>query len=308
MSIGVSRVFHLNVNCSDLERSLDFYRDRLGLTQGAHTVPDEPQPGSAFGLDAAQWDAWILNDRRGFGVGTVLDLLEWQVPRPAGTPYPAANHLGFGRLGFASEDVDGLYEQLVAAGADCTGAPHDIGLAGAPPVRAFVCADPDGTLLEFVTAPPGREGNQLSFVAINCSNLERSLEFYVDVLGCTMKHRFAPGPSDGSALRLGPEVEWEMAYLDDPSGSGTFALDLVEWKTPRSDGPPYTSANHLGIYRMAFFTDDIDRDFDGLRRAGVECVTPPAHLEMGPGIPSLRALLFPDPDGTMLELIESPNA
>jgi hypothetical protein len=28
---------------------------------------------------------------------------------------------------------------------------------------------------------------------------------------------------------------------------------------------------------------------------------------MGPGIPSLRALLFPDPDGTMLELIESPN-
>jgi catechol 2,3-dioxygenase-like lactoylglutathione lyase family enzyme len=307
MSIGVSRVFHLNVNCSDLERSLAFYRDRLGLTQGAHTVPDEPQPGAAFGLDAAQWDAWILNDRRGFGVGTVLDLLEWQVPRPAGAPYPAANHLGFGRLGFACDDVDGLYGRLVAAGVDCTGAPHDIGLAGAPPVRAFVCADPDGTLLEFVTAPPGREGNQLSFVAINCSNLERSLEFYVDVLGCSTKHRFAPGPSDGSALRLGPEVEWEMAYLDDPSGSGTFALDLVEWKSPRSDGPPYTTANHLGIYRMAFFTDDIDRDFEGLRRAGVECVTPPAHLEMGPGIPSLRALLFPDPDGTMLELIESPN-
>ena len=39
MSIGVSRVFHLNVNCSDLERSLGFYRDLLGLTQGAHTVP-----------------------------------------------------------------------------------------------------------------------------------------------------------------------------------------------------------------------------------------------------------------------------
>jgi len=27
---------------------------------------------------------------------------------------------------------------------------------------------------------------------------------------------------------------------------------------------------------------------------------------MGPGLPALRALLFPDPDGTMLELIESP--
>jgi catechol 2,3-dioxygenase-like lactoylglutathione lyase family enzyme len=308
MSIGVSRVFHLNVNCSDLERSLGFYRDLLGLTQGAHTVPTEPQAGAAFGLEQAQWDAWILSDSRGFGVGTALDLLEWQVPRPTGVPYPAANHLGFGRLGFASDDVDGLYERLVAAGVDCTGAPHDIGLAGAPPVRAFVCADPDGTLVEFVTGPPGREGNQLSFVAINCSNLERSLEFYVGVLGCSVKHRFAPGPSDGAALRLGPEVEWEMAYVDDPSDTGTFALDLVEWKRPRSDGPAYPSANHLGIYRMAFFTDDIDRDHDALQRAGVECVTPPAGLEMGPGIPSLRALLFPDPDGTMLELIESPNA
>ena len=30
--IGVSQAFHVNVNCSDLERSLAFYRDRLGLT------------------------------------------------------------------------------------------------------------------------------------------------------------------------------------------------------------------------------------------------------------------------------------
>ena len=174
-------------------------------------------------------------------------------------------------------------------------------------MRAFVCADPDGTLVEFVSGPSDRAGNQMSFVGVNCSDLDRSLHFYVDVLGFNLGARFAPGPSDGSALRLGPEVEWEMAYLDDPRGNGTFALDLVEWKSPRSDGPPYECANHLGIFRMAFFTDDIDRDYDALRSYGVECVTPAAQLEMGPGIPSLRALLFPDPDGTMLELIESPN-
>src|SRR3974377_1499939 len=103
MSIGVSRVFHLNVNCSELERPPVFSRALLGLTQGAHTVPTEPQEGAAFGLDAVQWDAWILNDARGFGVGGVLDLLEWQARPPAGVPYPSANHLGFGRLGFASD-------------------------------------------------------------------------------------------------------------------------------------------------------------------------------------------------------------
>src|SRR5450631_2968652 len=71
MPIGVSKVFHTNVNCTDLERALGFYRDLVGLTQGAHTVP-EPQDGTAFGLETAQWDAWILSDGRGFGAGIAL--------------------------------------------------------------------------------------------------------------------------------------------------------------------------------------------------------------------------------------------
>ena len=86
MPIGVSQAFHVNVNCSDLERSLGFYRDLLGLTASTRTKPEAPQDGAAFGLDLAQWDAWILHDERGFGAGLVVDLLEWQVPRPTGRP------------------------------------------------------------------------------------------------------------------------------------------------------------------------------------------------------------------------------
>src|SRR6187431_395705 len=110
MPIGASRIFHVNVNCSDLERSLAFYRDVLGLQQGAHTQPGEPQPGDAFGLDTAQWDAWILTGDNGYD-GVALDLLEWQVPPPVGSP-PAANRLGFSRLGLVTRDVDGLHERL----------------------------------------------------------------------------------------------------------------------------------------------------------------------------------------------------
>jgi hypothetical protein len=61
------------------------------------------------------------------------------------------------------------------------------------------------------------------------------------------------------------------------------------------------------MYRMALLTDDIDADYDELRAHGVTCASPPTHLDMGPGIPTLRALLFLDPDGTALELIEVPG-
>ena len=60
-----ARLFHVNVNCSDLERSRRFYTEGLGLAIGAHTAPETTQPGAAFGLDRARWDASILLGPRG---------------------------------------------------------------------------------------------------------------------------------------------------------------------------------------------------------------------------------------------------
>jgi catechol 2,3-dioxygenase-like lactoylglutathione lyase family enzyme len=66
-------------------------------------------------------------------------------------------------------------------------------------------------------------------------------------------------------------------------------------------------ATDLGPYRVALLTDDLDRDYQGLLAAGVTPYSPPATLDMGPGLPTLRAVFFPDPDGTTFELIERPG-
>jgi len=305
MPIGATRIFHINVNCSDLERSLRFYRDLLGLEATAHTYP-QPQPGGAFGLDTAQWDAWILADGRGLDAGVAVDLLEWQVPRPTGRPYPSVANLGFGRLCLLTTDVEAAHTRLTAAGVDCWSPPasFELGVEGMAPVRAFVCSDPDGTAVQLVQGDAGR----LVHVNVNCSDLERSRSFYVDVVGLRPTARSNPGPQDGRPFRLGDQVEWDAWFLEDPRGDAVFFVDLVEWKRPTPTGAPYDVANHLGMYRMALLTDDLDRDYEALRHDGVRSVTPPADLDMGPGLPHLRALLFPDPDGTMLELIEAPAA
>ena len=88
---------------------------------------------------------------------------------------------------------------------------------------------------------------------------------------------------------------------------GGFAIDLLEWKDPKPVGRPYASANHRGIYRMAFLVEDAKAGHAELLRLGVPC-SDPIFLDMGPEIPveGVWAVFFEDPDGACLELIESP--
>jgi catechol 2,3-dioxygenase-like lactoylglutathione lyase family enzyme len=85
-------------------------------------------------------------------------------------------------------------------------------------------------------------------------------------------------------------------------------VDLGDFiRLVEGDGTPPPSANTVGIWRMALATEDIDADVAWLRRAGVPCVSDPVDLAMGPGLSSTRFMLFTDPDGTMLELIQRPR-
>lgn len=251
MAIAAGRVFHVNVNCSSLDRSLAFYRDALGLLPGARTTPRAPQPGGAFGLDAVQWDAFMMTGPDGM-LAPVVDLLEWKVPAPVGEPPGATTAYGFSALHMTAPDE----------------------------IDQRVVRDPDGTL---VVVRPG-ETVAVTGVTLGCSDLDRTVAFLVDVLGFGV---------DGARVT---------------DRAGAFAVQPVALGTRSSDDESPAPANRLGIFRVALLTDDLVRDYDTLLRAGVRCFSPPVMLEMGPGLPHLRALFFADPDGATFELIEAPRA
>ena len=117
---------------------------------------------------------------------------------------------------------------------------------------------------------------------MGCADLAVSTRFYVDVVGLD---------------------QVDASRFCDDRGPEAFTVELVA--APRPARP--RAANDVGIYRLALITEDLDRDDDALRRAGVPPYSPPATLDMGPGLPTLRALFFPDPDGSTLELIERPH-
>ncbi len=296
MSVGDGRIYHANVNCSNLESSLAFYRDLLGLGQWSHTAPGTDQDGEAFGLPRARWDAFILGTPGApRGAPPVVDLLEWKVPRPVGRPYASANQLGFASLVLSRADLTTQREALTRSDARGITAEGDLDGRGG---TAFSCLDPDGTRLVLVSG----DADRFAGLVVSCSDLERSLPFYVDVLGLEVSDPPAPGAASGNGVHGMTEgaARIECTLTD---GQG-FAVRLVQWQQPPAEGTPYSQAHHLGIFRVAMLTGDIGADYAALRASGVRCWSPPMALDMGPGIPDLRAILFADPDGATWELIE----
>ena len=201
MAIPVLGVVHVNVNCSDLARSLRFYRDLVGLAPITHTNP-LPQDGAGFGLPGrVQWDAHLLHDARG-PLGPAVDLLEWKQPPPWASPPPSRTSSGCSASASRYPDVDAVYAKLVAAGVPCLSAPvtAPINPAAGLSVRFFCARDPDGTAIEFLQAPGAPQELRLLHVNVNCSDLTRSADWYRRVLGLATLGRSAPGPVDGAGF------------------------------------------------------------------------------------------------------------
>jgi catechol 2,3-dioxygenase-like lactoylglutathione lyase family enzyme len=315
MALELTSVAHVNVNCSNLERSLLFYRDVVGLKATTHTLP-LPQEGAGFGLPGkVAWDAWMLQDGSS-AFGPAIDLLEWKSPKPVGRPHPEANHLGFMRLCLGHPDLDALHARLVAAGVPTRSGPVSVPVLPGQTVRFFLCSDPDGTCVEFIefgdgdARRGGGAGVRLSHININCADLDRSSDWYQHVLGVApIAGRAEPPPANGAGFGFAGDCRYRADFLGVGGKPHPFILDLLEWQQPKPVGRPLVEANHLGMFRMAFMVTDARASCAELDRLGV-AHSGPCHLDMGPDVPiegGLYAVFFRDPDGTCLELIETPR-
>ena len=144
----------------------------------------------------------------------------------------------------------------------------------------------------------------LVHVNINCSDFERSRAFY-EVLGFEV---LAPVPERNTpevaaAVGLPPYVV-RGALMALRDARVPLVIDLLEWVEPNDGSPPYEHLYHLGIARVALASSDLDADMRHLQDAGVEFLSQPAEVTLAGGRRS-RFVCFYDPDGTVLELVES---
>jgi catechol 2,3-dioxygenase-like lactoylglutathione lyase family enzyme len=152
--VAIKDVFHVNVNCTDLERSRAFYE-----LVGFKAVVELGVGGSAdmlrgLGLpEGSKAKAVLMMLEPDKPRGTRIDLIEWIDPPTKGTPAPDLAHAGAVRIALWTIGIDEEYQRLRDKGVEFLSEPVPM-----PNGTRFCCfKDPDGTILELIDFSPAKQ-------------------------------------------------------------------------------------------------------------------------------------------------------
>lgn len=152
---------HIGLSVSNLERSIAFYRDLIGLTVREREEMTGGQLEPVTGVAGSRVRIADLD----FGNGLTLELLQYLVPA-GGAIHPRPTDAGHIHVGIEIKDLDAVYRRLLDAGASVRVGPSV--LKGAGPywtgARVVNVLDPDGITVELVQmpSPQGRSSIQAS--------------------------------------------------------------------------------------------------------------------------------------------------
>ncbi len=149
--------FHFSFTVSDLERSITFYRDLLGLKLVHRMVHDQKYTSSQIGFRDALLKVALFNvadmPQGSSPSGHVLELIEYVNPR--GEPLDAAtNRPGAAHLALQVDDLEAEFARLKAAGVQFRSeAPVPITHGRHSGGLTCYLLDPDGITLELIELP-----------------------------------------------------------------------------------------------------------------------------------------------------------
>ena len=139
-------------------------------------------------------------------------------------------------------------------------------------------------------------------VGFTVSDLERSIEFYRDVLGLTLLRR-QTGTAEYLATITGfPGVRLEVALLGAPDGHGM--LELLQYVSHPAP-PTERETNRPGNGHLCLKVSNIHEACQELRRRGVRLLSEPTEITAGLHQGAV-AVYLRDPDGFTIELYQPP--
>lgn len=150
--MNLNRIYHININVTDLDRSIAFY-ELLGFKVLIKFGLDEETTRdtcAAFGAEPNELRAAFI--RLGDDPNApCIDLVEWITQPPKGQPYADANNAGMYRMAFHVDDPEAVLAELERLGIPLMGPVGYGNPPGGGRSTVFAFRDPDGTVLEVLS-------------------------------------------------------------------------------------------------------------------------------------------------------------
>lgn len=148
---------HIAINVRDLEASLRFYEEGLGLRKTlVKAIGEDSWKLLRLPAKSTGRTAFLQGEGRDSGQ---IELVEWALPETAGTSAPRPGDIGPWVLSLTveREKIDGLHDRLIGMGFDCYSRPVSNLIQNYGTVTMFMCEDPDGNQIELVCLPTREE-------------------------------------------------------------------------------------------------------------------------------------------------------
>ena len=148
MALKLSKIHHTAIIVSNLDRSIYFYHDLLGLPFSNEPSPWFEGPELSKGVNVP--DAKLRQVSLSVGDHSTLELIEY-ANRPEGNDTPIQqNYLGAMHMAFEVENVEEAFAELTAKGIEFYSEPNVVDEGVLAGWRWVYFHDPDGIPLELV--------------------------------------------------------------------------------------------------------------------------------------------------------------
>src|SRR5438045_3706930 len=135
---------------------------------------------------------------------------------------------------------------------------------------------------------------------ITGANLERSLEFWQNVLGFKFSHRAHQTSEMASEITGVAGAEIKLAVVKAPGG---HKIELLEYLAPADRKKVDVRPCDVGSVHIAFTVDNLDAVLQKIAASGWKAAGKPQTLKSGPNA-GKRVIYVRDPDGTTIEFMQ----
>ncbi|MEI0540140.1 VOC family protein [Brachyspira pulli] len=146
----LKEIMHVGITVTNIENSIKFYRDILGLTLKGQAVMEGKETDALFAMNNCKVKIAYLNGSDNI-MSPPIELLEF-VNNKTIKYKPQLNKISISEICFRVDNIEKVYKNLIDNNEECLSEPQEFDFTayGFSKSKALYFKDPDGIILELM--------------------------------------------------------------------------------------------------------------------------------------------------------------